>query len=347
MNICHFHLGSQLSGVGTYINTLTQFNLKHSYIISKTMLSKNSLQLSEKKNLFSVVINIINIFKFINMNNICVLHIHTLKALFISFFLYPYFKLNNIKLVYTGHGIRFNQLDSKLKRIMYFYIEKISLFFVDHIVYIRKYDFDVGINKFGYKKKSHYIVTQLSFPIKDYIPRKNNNFQVISVGSLIDIKDPFRFIKIASCVVKRCPDIHFKWVGLGDLEAECLDLTKRLGVSNNIKFIGGVDNVHVQNLLLASDLYLCTSKIETFPISFLESFCSGLHVLSVNIFGLKYEFGNAVTFGDNEFLINSIIQMFSDESCLKINSNNSSDTYLKNFSNPRNMYSNYKVLYDS
>jgi len=317
MNICHFHLGANISGVGSYVDRFYNHNNANFFRVdSKLKKTKdaNSYSLINLGLFGFLLFESLGLLKFFNRNNIGIIHVHTLKALLYIILLYPFWVIKGIKIIYTGHGIRFDQKKGIINRLLFKYIEVLLLLFVNKIIYIRKYDFDLGIKKIGYQHKSAYIPTRMNIKRTRIVPKQNSYFHIYSVGSVIDIKDPYTFIKIAEKVVYFNSNVKFFWVGDGALLNECKALILKKNLENNVFFIGERKKSEVIELLdNDASLYLCTSKIETFPISFIEALSCHNHIVSLPLNGLESEFGQAVTYLNWNEIVKFIVNYSTDE----------------------------------
>lgn len=310
MNICHFHLGDRLSGVGSYLKAFSCCE-HFSYFIAdcnkQDHKKSNQFRIMKSSLLGFFVFDLYRFYKFLKINNIRYIHVHTLRALFLILIV-KVISFGRIKLFYTGHGIRFDQKNSYLSKLLFKQIEKTLLSQVSEIIYIRKHDFILGTNTFGCKNKSHLINTRIS---SGHITRKSQfskNLEVVSIGSLIEIKDPFLFISIASKVIQKIPDVTFTWIGDGHLFNQCLERVKILNLSTNIKFVGYKERQEVLSYLAEkASLYLCTSKLETYPMVFLEAMSFGVPVCSKNLKGLENEFEGLVTYCETHNIDDEIV----------------------------------------
>ena len=78
-------------------------------------------------------------------------------------------------------------------------------------------------------------------------------------------------------LVKKCPNVKLALVGQGELKNELENLTKELGLSKNISFLGFRSDVN--KLLNAFDLIVMPSFFEGYPIVSIESQANGLPCL--------------------------------------------------------------------
>ena len=110
----------------------------------------------------------------------------------------------------------------------------------------------------------------------------SNNYVLINVGSLSEIKNQEFLIRLMPGLVKRAPSIRLILAGDGDLRMDLENLSKDLGVSDKVILLGDSDMVNV--LLMGGDLFLFPSLREGLGIAAIEAQASGLKsILSTNV----------------------------------------------------------------
>ena len=110
----------------------------------------------------------------------------------------------------------------------------------------------------------------------------SDNYVLINVGSLSEIKNQEFLINLMPDLVKKDPSIRMILAGDGDLRSVLENLSKDLGVNDKVIFLGTSDRVN--ELLMASDLFLFPSLREGLGIAAIEAQASGLKsILSTNV----------------------------------------------------------------
>ena len=110
----------------------------------------------------------------------------------------------------------------------------------------------------------------------------SDNYVLINVGSLTEIKNQEFLIRFMPELIKKDPSIRLIIAGDGDLRIELENLSKDLGVKDKVIFLGTSDRVN--ELLMASDLFLFPSLREDLGIATIEAQASGLKsILSTNV----------------------------------------------------------------
>ena len=101
---------------------------------------------------------------------------------------------------------------------------------------------------------------------KNLVKKNNKEKIVINIANMDKIKQPNLFIKIANKVTKKNKNIIFYWIGKINSEYK-----NRVIKNKNIVFTGYLNRKNIATYLRSCDLFLLTSKFETFPYVFLEA----------------------------------------------------------------------------
>ncbi|MBU5477603.1 glycosyltransferase [Eubacterium sp. MSJ-13] len=110
---------------------------------------------------------------------------------------------------------------------------------------------------------------------------------LISVNRLDYVKRQWHIIKAFSETVKIIPDAKLLFVGDGECRNRLNVLVKKLGIQENVTFVGHKNNVYPY--LKMSKGYILTSKTEGFPNGMLEALYIGTPVISVDCPGAPKE----------------------------------------------------------
>lgn len=127
---------------------------------------------------------------------------------------------------------------------------------------------------------------------------------IISVGRLYPTKQQWYLLRVFSEVVKVCPDAQLVILGEGQLRRTLEALSKNLGISENVHFLGWVADV--ESYLKAARVFMMTSAAESFCCAILEAMQCGIPVVTNDcpggireVFGVgehpKYSSRNYVT----------------------------------------------------
>lgn len=150
-------------------------------------------------------------------------------------------------------------------------------------------------NKFRLRNK-------FNFPIDNKI--------LISVGRLVDVKQPDTLVEIFHKIQNKLNNVSLVIVGDGYLYAK---IKKKVQDGNikNVFFMGFIDGIDKIELYACSDYYIMTSKYEGQPLTLLEAMSSGLPCIVSDIPNLRIveeaNCGIVVDFSDKEKATNKII----------------------------------------
>lgn len=138
---------------------------------------------------------------------------------------------------------------------------------------------------------------------------------VLVVARLSPQKGIDVLIDVVARVAAVRPDIRFVVVGEGPQEDEVPGWAAQAGVSDHIAFVGPKRNVY--DYLLASDLFLLTSRWEALPISIVEAFRAGVPVVTTDCGGcaelVDDSVGRVLPIGDVDAIAASVLAICGDD----------------------------------
>ena len=123
------------------------------------------------------------------------------------------------------------------------------------------------------------------------------SFVIGGVGRLVPQKNFSLFLEAAASIAPRYPKVIFVIAGSGPLEPVLRKQTQRLGILDNIRFLGHVSDR--TRLYHALDALLMPSDFEGTPMTLLESMASGLPVVASSVDGIA----EVCTHGENALLV--------------------------------------------
>lgn len=109
------------------------------------------------------------------------------------------------------------------------------------------------------------------------------NYETLLVlvgGMTCNIKGHDYAIEVLAEVIKDFPKTLLLFAGDGVARKDFEAHAKKLGVFDNVRFLGWVDNEKIAELLLMSDIYLMCSRSEGFPTVVMEAMAAGLPVVA-------------------------------------------------------------------
>ncbi|WP_113928349.1 glycosyltransferase [Bacillus sp. P14.5] len=106
-----------------------------------------------------------------------------------------------------------------------------------------------------------------------------NRKVLINIGRLENQKGHYHLLKIFS-EIKKVHDVNLLILGQGSLEAELKEFAIKLGIQENVHFLGFQSNPY--KFLFRSDLFVSTSLYEGYPMTLIESMSLGVPVISTD-----------------------------------------------------------------
>ena len=148
-------------------------------------------------------------------------------------------------------------------------------------------------------------------------------YDIIYLGRLANIKHLDILINSVGLLKQEMPEIKVAIGGDGDELENLISLAEKLGLSNNIKFLGKFENSDKYNLLRSAKIFVLPSEREGYSIATLEAmYCGTVPIVAMpkydEVFGCSDFVINNVTglyynFGDTEELIQKIIYLLRDQ----------------------------------
>ncbi len=228
--------------------------------------------------------SIINVFKLIKSIKPNIIHCHFINRN-IKLFIPIFSKLFRVeKLFYSVHG----SIDYNKYQYIRFFINKF-----DNIFPVSKEIFNRLIKSGIDKKKINTIYLGLS-NIQPHSKELNEKYRVkykIGENSILlaciafdnPVKGVDVLIKAFSEVFKNINNIELMIIGIDPENTSLRELSKKLGIDQNIHWIGIVDNASI--LLNAADIYIQPSRSEGLCLAILEAMSQKLPVIASRVGG--------------------------------------------------------------
>jgi glycosyltransferase involved in cell wall biosynthesis len=108
----------------------------------------------------------------------------------------------------------------------------------------------------------------------------SNTFNFITVGNLVDVKNHILLLKAFSLYFKFEKQVKLVIVGDGPLRNKLLTYSSELGIKDQVEFTGYLDKNVVRTKMIQSDVFVLSSRHETFGIVVMEALSCGLPVIS-------------------------------------------------------------------
>jgi glycosyltransferase involved in cell wall biosynthesis len=236
-----------------------------------------------------------------------ILHTNLIHADFLGAcvkkFFHPGIKLLSTKHGYSDkfqgrHGFDF----TKLKPDLLMLISKWSAYYADKVVCISQ-----SLTNFykdsGMIQEKKLLTIPYGFNFSNiHINRDNSNLnfgspQLIVTGRLEPVKQHHLLLEILPELKYHFPNLSVVMVGDGSLHNSLLALSKKLGVSNYVHWVGFQENVH--SYIKNSDLMIVPSRSEGFGLVVLEAWYHSKPVIGFNVPALN----NVVESGKDGILV--------------------------------------------
>ena len=137
---------------------------------------------------------------------------------------------------------------------------------------------------------------------------------IANVGRLHSDKDQTTLLKgFASAITRLPPGSLLVIIGSGPLEKQLKELTKRLDISESVKFLGQVPEA--RRYFTAFDIFVLTSDHEPFGMVLLEAMAAGVPVLATDCGGAPEVVGNPeqlFSLGNQEQLTTLLLEMINE-----------------------------------
>ncbi len=142
---------------------------------------------------------------------------------------------------------------------------------------------------------------------------KNRKKIILTLGHVVDYKNPFLWIKIAEKITELNNEVEFYWLGQGELLGHCQELTKN---NNRINFLGYIENV--EDFYKDAYLYLQPSIKESLGISVIDAMQFSLPCIISDAEGLPETVedtisGFVVRSKDANGYVDKILTLLNDE----------------------------------
>lgn len=250
------------------------------------------------------------LYKFLKQNKIDVLHIHRDDIYFAAVITY----VLGIRSIKTQHSIFYNRKLtlplSIARRTIVRDLFKTDFHSIGESVHSHELKYyknpSTKINNWYNPKRFYGFTDSERSEAKKELNIPNDVFVIISVGGCAPIKNHHDVLR-AIALSKGKLNILYLHLGKGKTECEEKQLAEDLGISEMVRFEGNKDNV--RDYLIASDVFVMTSKFEGLGNSSLEAMACGIPVILYNVVGLR----DLISNNDNGFLIESNPKELADK----------------------------------
>ena len=145
-----------------------------------------------------------------------------------------------------------------------------------------KEKYDLWLKKCKRKPKVVVIPNMIKENTSGSISALNNN-QIISIGRLEPVKDFYTLILVFSLLIKNYPKLILKIIGEGSQRAQLENLVKECNLQNSVVFTGKLNETEINEELLKSDVFVLTSKSESFSLVLCEAMSYGVPCVAFDV----------------------------------------------------------------
>ncbi len=175
-------------------------------------------------------------------------------------------------------------------------------------------------SKIFHRAVSNPLKTDFFVPLDDSVSLKQkfgfSDFTLLFIGRLGAEKNVDQLILAAHELKNQIPDLSIGIASKGPEENNLRALAKKLGLENNVKFLGFMDEQRLLEAYNASDVFVMPSTVETQSLSSMEAMLCGIPVVAVHSLGLdeylKPEAGFLVPPGNPSALAEKILYLYNN-----------------------------------
>lgn len=261
LNKCFYK--DKLKKMGVNVHEILSSRTLFGFFNIRTLIKKIILKTSLRTNIFLSNINYSNVLTMLFLKNlkikICLIERTPLEELSIYYNFIDFIKKNIIKLLITLTYKKADMCISNSNFISKKYNKKYNLNF--KTIFPPSYNSKINIKK------------KIS---------KSSKIKIVTVCRLSKEKGIVELIHLLSEMGK---SYYLDIVGNGPDYQYLKRIRDELGLRNNIKFIGYVDNEKVRKLISKYDIYINNSDFEGFPNTVVEALSVGVPVLASQSYG--------------------------------------------------------------
>lgn len=222
-----------------------------------------------------------------------IVHCHGARANFIAMFLKRKIKKPMLTTIHSDYKLDFS--DSSYKKLLYTPLNILALRAFDYYIAISD-SFKEMLLERGFDEEKIFVSYNgidmektNSLTREEFLAKYNieNRYSLIVgiVARLHQIKNHETFILAANKVIDKKKDSLFLIAGEGNEEENLRELVKNLGLEDNIKFLGHINDT--SSFYNAIDINTLTSLSESFPYVILEGAARKKPIISTDVGGVN------------------------------------------------------------
>jgi len=176
----------------------------------------------------------------------------------------------------------------------YSLLERIGLKIAGAVIFVNRRAYDSYIELYPWlKAKSHVIPTGVEpaffeesvseIDAKKKFGFKPNEKIICFVGRLNPEKNVDLILRSFAGIAKERKDLRLAIAGEGGLRSELEELSRNLGIGNQVVFLGKVPHPEIKSLLAASDILVLASRWEGSPTVIKEALATRTRIVTTNV----------------------------------------------------------------
>ncbi len=247
--------------------------------------------------------------------------------------------LARVKTFYTPHAFSYLCTPSKLKRMVYLAIERLTRFNT-YVLACSESEQQMAVKDVGYDKQ-HALAWHNAVPDASHEKGKAVDMQepfACYIGRPCYQKNPLFLLDVIKKVKDKGCSLKFILLGVGYHSPE-LEMMKtkmaELGLEDTIRLEPWISHVDCQEFVRKSLFYISTALYEGLPLAVIEAMANGKAIIASDVVGNK----DCVRNGENGYLLpldanayaERIIQLVNDEALRAKMEKKSREIFLKDF----------------
>jgi glycosyltransferase involved in cell wall biosynthesis len=146
----------------------------------------------------------------------------------------------------------------------------------------------------------------------DAIPTGENGYDILGVGSLIELKNYKLFVEMIALLKQLYPNIKTAIIGAGPEEKELQQLIEQEGLQNNVELKGLLKHQDAIACMKASHVFLHTSSYEGQAAVFVEALYCGMQVVCFDV-GRLHSDENMFVCRNNDEMLDVVKNLLAKE----------------------------------
>lgn len=296
------HIGQLIGGLDIYIrNTINYADNSFEFIIAHGISDKNqpitkngekikeyNISLYRELNPIKDIKGLLQVLEIIYKEKPNIIHCHSAKGGFIGR-LAGF--ITHTKTFYTPHAFSFLSTQSKLKRQLFLYLERLAKL-NSYLLACSNSEKDLGISLVHYKREKALVWSNSVPDAKNVsIPKeKATSPYICYIGRPSYQKNPFFLVNVIKGVHKKHPNILFYILGVGyyspDLETMKV-MIKNYQLENTIILLPWLNHNETMGYVKNSLFYLTPSRYEGLPLAVIEAMSLGKCIIASDVLGNK------------------------------------------------------------